>query len=106
MINHLNLKIEQFLDGNIEFDENDAELIKNKFKTEITDDLKKGHITTNVGLISGSILDKNPREIAEKFKNLLLEIKGINKIGKSIEYNVRFLISSTLLAESNRADPV
>ena len=80
MINHLNLKIEQFLDGNIEFDENDAELIKNKFKTEITDDLKKGHITTNVGLISGSILDKNPREIAEKFKNFLLEIKGINKI--------------------------
>ena len=52
MIELFNNHICNFLDQKSGFDEDDIQAIKSKYKTEITDDLSKGHITTNIGLVS------------------------------------------------------
>ena len=77
MINLFNEHIKSFLDQDSGFDRDDIQLIKDKYKTEITDDLSKGHITTNIGLVSGNLLGVNPREIAEKIKKYLVELKEV-----------------------------
>ena len=77
MINLFNEHIKSFLDQDSGFDRDDIQLIKDKYKTEITDDLSKGHITTNIGLVSGNLLGVNPREIAEKIKQYLVELKEV-----------------------------
>ena len=77
MINLFNEHIKSFLDHDSGFDKDDIQLIKDKYKTEITDDLSKGHITTNIGLVSGNLLGVNPREIAEKIKKYLVELKEV-----------------------------
>ena len=71
MIELFNKHIWNFLDQDSGFDEDDIQVIKSKYKTEITDDLAKGHITTNIGLVSGSLLGRNPREIAQSIKDHL-----------------------------------
>jgi len=77
MINLFNEHIKSFLYHDSGFDKDDIQLIKDKYKTEITDDLSKGHITTNIGLVSGNLLGVNPREIAEKIKKYLVELKEV-----------------------------
>ena len=77
MINLFNEHIKIFLDHDSGFDKDDIQLIKDKYKTEITDDLSKGHITTNIGLVSGNLLGVNPREIAEKIKKYLVDLKEV-----------------------------
>ena len=80
MIELFNNHICNFLDQKSGFDEDDIQAIKSKYKTEITDDLSKGHITTNIGLVSGSLLGKNPREIAESIKDHLIILKEVDNV--------------------------
>ena len=77
MIELFNKHIWNFLDQDSGFDEDDIQVIKSKYKTEITDDLGKGHITTNIGLVSGSLLGRNPREIAQSIKDHLMSLEEV-----------------------------
>ena len=80
MIELFNNHICNFLDQKSGFDGDDIQAIKSKYKTEITDDLSKGHITTNIGLVSGSLLGENPREIAESIKDHLIILKEVDNV--------------------------
>ena len=80
MITFFDKHICNYLDNESGYDESDIKLIKEKFKTEITDDLSKGHITTNVGLVAGSVLKENPRNLAENIKSYLISLSEIDNI--------------------------
>ena len=80
MITFFDKHICNYLDNESGYDESDVKLIKEKYKTEITDDLSKGHITTNIGLVAGSILEENPRNLAENIKSYLISLSEVDKI--------------------------
>ena len=80
MITFFDKHICNYLDNKSGYDESDIKLIKEKYKTEITDDLSKGHITTNVGLVAGSVLKENPRNLAENIKSYLISLSEIDNI--------------------------
>tara|TARA_B100001250_G_scaffold167554_1_gene144307 strand:- start:2044 stop:3786 length:1743 start_codon:yes stop_codon:yes gene_type:complete len=80
MIKFFNQHIENFLVKESGYSKEDVILIKDKYKTEITDDLKKGHITTNIGLVSGSVTGTNPKEVAEALKKNLINLDGVDQI--------------------------
>ncbi len=80
MIKFFNQHIENFLVKESAYSKEDVILIKDKYKTEITDDLKKGHITTNIGLVSGSVTGTNPKEVAEALKKNLINLDGVDQI--------------------------
>ena len=80
MITFFDKHICNYLDNESGYDESDIKLIKEKYKTEITDDLSKGHITTNVGLVAGSILEENPKNLAKNIKSYLISLSEIDNI--------------------------
>ncbi len=80
MIKSFNQHIENFLVKESGYSKEDVILIKDKYKTEITDDLKRGHITTNIGLVSGSVTGTNPKEAAEALKKNLINLDGVDQI--------------------------
>jgi arginyl-tRNA synthetase len=45
--------------------------IKDRCATTVTDDLKKGHATSNVCMIAASVLKKNPKELATELASIL-----------------------------------
>ena len=45
--------------------ESDIQAIKDKYTISITDDMSKGHITSNICLILGSIHKANPKELSK-----------------------------------------
>ena len=79
MIEVVNKQIKLFLTS-IEGSSNDStQAILNKFTTSISEDLKNGHLTTNVCMVAASILRLNPKELAE---NLEKSLKKLNKFKK------------------------
>ena len=79
MIEAVNKQIKLFLTS-IEGSSNDStQAILNKFTTSISEDLKNGHLTTNVCMVAASILRLNPKELAE---NLEKSLKKLNKFKK------------------------
>ena len=79
MIEVVNKQIKLFL-ASIEGSTNDStQAILNKFSTSISEDLKNGHLTTNVCMVAASILRLNPKELAE---NLEKSLKKLNKFKK------------------------
>ena len=80
MIEIINRKIELFLLSLNDIDEEMLKTILQKSKISITDNLSKGHLTTNVCMVTGSILKKNSNELASKLKDQLEEIKLFKKI--------------------------
>ena len=79
MIEVVNKQIKLFL-ASIEGSSNDStQAILNKFSTSISEDLKNGHLTTNVCMVAASILRLNPKELAE---NLEKSLKKLNKFKK------------------------
>jgi arginyl-tRNA synthetase len=73
MIESINKEIDNFLVSLPGIDKNQLESIISKYSSTITDDLKKGHITSNVCMIAASILQKNPKELASELKNILIQ---------------------------------
>ena len=55
------------------------QIIKNS-KLSFSDNLDKGHLTTNIAMVGAGVAKKNPKEIAEFIKKSLLEDQSINKI--------------------------
>ena len=73
MINEINKEIEKFLSSIVNNKKNISSIIK-KSSTSISDDLKKGHITSNVCMVAASILKLNPKNLAEDLKTRLEKI--------------------------------
>ena len=80
MIGIINKKIELFISSIESIDKDSVRIILNKSSTSISDDLDKGHITSNVCMVAASILKLNPRELSEKLKNTLDELNIFKNI--------------------------
>ena len=80
MIDTLNEEISKFLSSFLITEDKKLSLIENKCSSTITDDLDKGHITSNVCMIAGSILKKNPKEIADALVEWLKKTDNFDKI--------------------------
>ena len=80
MIDTLNEEISKFLSSFLITEDEKLSLIENKCSSSITDDLDKGHITSNVCMIAGSILKKNPKEIADALVEWLKKTDNFDKI--------------------------
>ena len=89
MIDEINKEIEKFLSSILNNKKNISSIIK-KSSTSISDDLKKGHITSNVCMVAASILKLNPKNLAEDLKTRLekdgqaVPITAMDKYGKAI----------------------
>ena len=73
MIDVINKEIKKFL-SSIDNNKN-IKAVLDKYTTSISDDLNKGHITTNVCMVAASVLKANPIELANNLKE---ELKSIN----------------------------
>jgi len=80
LIEIINKKIELFITSIESIDKDSVRIILNKSSTYISDDLNKGHVTTNVCMVAASILKLNPRELSEKLKNTLDELNIFKNI--------------------------
>ena len=84
MIKSINNHIDKFLASLDDIDDNQKGLIKSKYATTVTDDLKKGHITSNICMITASIANKNPKELAKILAKILSdssEFKSVESAG-------------------------
>tara|TARA_X000000368_G_scaffold130132_2_gene102283 strand:+ start:34 stop:1776 length:1743 start_codon:yes stop_codon:yes gene_type:complete len=79
LIEVVNKQIKLFLTSIEESTNDSTQAILNKFTTSISEDLKNGHLTTNVCMVAASILRLNPKELAE---NLEKSLKKLNKFKK------------------------
>ena len=84
MIESINKEIDNFLVSLPGIDKNQLASIISKYSSTITDDLKKGHITSNVCMIAASILQKNPKELASELKNILIQSGRYERIVAAI----------------------
>ncbi len=80
MIDTLNEEISKFLSSFLDAEDEKLSLIEKKCSSTITDDLDKGHITSNVCMIAGSILKKNPKEIADALVEWLKKTDNFHEI--------------------------
>ena len=79
MIDAINKEIENFLSSIINNKKN-INAVMEKCSTVISDDLRKGHITTNVCMIAASVLKLNPKKLADDLKIRLEEINKFDKV--------------------------
>ena len=79
MIDAINKEVENFLSSIINNKKN-IKSVMEKCSTAISDDLSKGHITTNVCMIAASILKVNPKKLADDLKIRLEEINKFDKV--------------------------
>ncbi len=80
MITHINEQINDFLISLSNVSEDQVKLINKKFATTVTDDLKKGHATSNVCMIAASILKRNPRDLADELVSKLKNSSTFEKV--------------------------
>ena len=76
MINIVDKEIKSFLSSIDGIDESVLSIINEKYSTTISDDLKNGHLTSNVCMVAASILNLNPKDLA---KELEQKLKKLNK---------------------------
>ena len=79
MIEVLNEEISKFLLSLPNIEKNALSQIKKRYSSTVTDDLSKGHITSNVCMIAASQLKRNPKELAG---DLQKELSDSNKFEK------------------------
>jgi arginyl-tRNA synthetase len=80
MINTLNEEISKFLSSFFNTEDEKLSLIEKKCSSTITDELNKGHITSNVCMIAASILKKNPKEIADALVEWLKRTDNFDEV--------------------------
>ena len=80
MIDTLNEEISKFLSSFLNTEDKKLSLIEKKCSSTITDELDKGHITSNVCMIAASILKKNPKEIADALVEWLKKTDNFDKV--------------------------
>ena len=79
MIEFVNKEIKLFLTSIEESNKDTTQAILDKFTTSISEDLKNGHLTTNVCMVAASFLKLNPKDLAQ---NLEKSLKKLNKFKK------------------------
>ena len=77
MIKDINELIDSFFIDFCSIEPEMLKTLKKKYTTSITDDLSKGHITSNVCMIASGILKKNPTELS---KNLAVNLSKFSFI--------------------------
>jgi arginyl-tRNA synthetase len=80
MIDELNEEISKFLSSFLNAEDEKLSLIEKKCSSTITDELDKGHITSNVCMIAASFLKKNPKEIADALVEWLKKTDKFHEI--------------------------
>lgn len=80
MIDKLNEEINKFLSSFENIEEKKINQIQKNFSSSITDDLNKGHVTTNVCMIAASNLKKSPKDIATALVEWLKKTKKFEKV--------------------------
>ena len=80
MIEVIDKEIKKFLSSVDNINKEDLDAILQKFSITISDDLNKGHLTTNVCMIAASILKANPNELATNLKNKLQGIGAFEDV--------------------------
>jgi len=80
MIESINLEIDNFLSLIPNISREQTESIKKKYSSNVTDDLSKGHITSNACMIAASILKKNPKELAVRLEQQLTLLNIYEKV--------------------------
>ena len=73
MIDIINKEIKEFL-LSVDNDKKNIQAILEKSTTSITDDLNKGHLTTNVCMVAASTLKSKPNELANNLKEKLIKL--------------------------------
>jgi len=71
LIEVIDKEIKKFLSSVDNINKENLNAILQKFSITISDNLNKGHLTTNVCMIAASILKANPNELATNLKNKL-----------------------------------
>ena len=80
MIEVIDKEIKKFLSSVDKINKENLDAILQKFSITISDDLNKGHLTTNVCMIAASILKANPNELATNLKNKLQAIGAFEDV--------------------------
>ena len=75
MIEAINQKIEIFISSLDGINDDLVKTITNKSSTAISENLKNGHLTTNVCMVAASLLKLNPKELAINLEKNLSELK-------------------------------
>ena len=80
MIDIFNEEINKFLSSFSNIEDEELDQIQKKYSSSISDDLRKGHVTTNVCMIAASNLKKNPKDIATALVEWLKKTKKFEKV--------------------------
>ena len=80
MIEVLNEEINKFLSSHFSVEKNALSQIKKRYSSTVTDELSKGHLTTNVCMIAASQLKINPKELANELQKELSDSKKFKKV--------------------------
>ena len=80
MIERLNAEILSFLSNLESVDEESLKVIDKKSTTSITDDLKNGHLTSNICMIVASQLKLNPKKLSSDLADKLDSLKIFEKV--------------------------
>ena len=80
MIEVIDKEIKKFLSSVDNINKENLDAILQKFSITISDDLNKGHLTTNVCMIAASILKANTNELATSLKNKLQGIGAFEDV--------------------------
>ena len=75
MIETINQKIEIFISSLDGINDDLVKTITNKSSTAISENLKNGHLTTNVCMVAASLLKLNPKELAINLEKNLSELE-------------------------------
>ena len=80
MINIIDKEIKSFLSSINGIDESVLSAINEKYSTAISDDLKNGHLTSNVCMVAASILNLNPKDLAKELEEKLKKLNKFQEI--------------------------
>ena len=80
MISDLNKEITIFLNSIEGCSKKSIEIINEKYSSTITDDLRNGHITSNVCMVAASILKLNPKELSVQLATQLNSLNIYEKV--------------------------
>ena len=80
MIDIVNKEIKSFLSSIDGMDKNVLSTINEKYSTTISDDLKNGHLTSNVCMVAASILNLNPKDLAKELEEKLKKLNKFQEI--------------------------
>jgi arginyl-tRNA synthetase len=80
MIRILDEEIDKFLLSIPHLQRKSLNQIKRRYSSTVTDNLSKGHLTTNVCMITASLLKRNPKELANELQKELVNSNKFEEV--------------------------